>query len=85
MSARTPPEVKCELGRVRAGTGHVAAPCSDQRLQRAIGALLSGFRFFASNSGCQTQLFGVLPPGATASPCVKFGASVRVLVTPGDR
>ena len=55
----TPPQVKCELGRVRAGTGAFPAPCSDRQLQGATGVLsLSGFRFFASDSRCQIQLLG---------------------------
>ena len=53
----TPPEVTCELGHMRAGTRHTATPFSGRYFQGATGALLSGFRFFASDSGCQTPTF----------------------------
>ena len=64
---------------------HAVAPCSDRHFQRATGALLSGFRFFASSSGCQTQLFWRLAAQALSQarqspPRVKFGAPARVLV-----
>ena len=56
-------------------------PCPDRYLKRATGARLSGFRFFPSKSGL-VQGFkkinfcgGVLPPSATASPRVRFGAA----------
>ena len=59
MMNYTPLQVKCELGRMRAGTGAFPAPCSDRHLQGATGVLLSGFRFFASSdSRCQTRLLG---------------------------
>ena len=58
VSRPTPPQVKCELGRKRAGTGAFPAPCSDRHLQGATGVLLSGFRFFASDSRCQIRLLG---------------------------
>jgi len=41
----TPPEVKCELGRVRAGTRLMRAPCSDRHSHGETGALLSGLSF----------------------------------------
>ena len=54
---QTPPEVKCELGRVRRSIRHIGAPCSARHSHGVTGALLPGFRFCGSNSGCQTQLF----------------------------
>ena len=80
----TPPQVKCELGSVRRNIPHIGAPCSARHSHGATGALLSGFRFRGSNSGCPTQFFfGVLPPrSATASPHMKFGASAGVLDAP---
>ena len=53
----TPAEGKSGLARVRAGTQVFGGACSDRHLQGATGALLSGFRLFASNSRCQIQLF----------------------------
>ena len=53
----TPPQVKCELGRVRRNIPHIGAPCSARHSHGATGALLSGFRFRGSNSGCPTQFF----------------------------
>ena len=43
---------------MRAGAGAFPAPYSDRHLQGATGVLLSGFRFFASDSRCQIQLPG---------------------------
>ena len=59
----TPPEVKCELGRVRRSIRHIGAPCSARHSHGVTGALLPGLylafgfacRFCGSNSGCQTQ------------------------------
>ena len=53
----TPPEVKFELGRVRRSIRQLGAPCSARHSHGVTGALLPGFRFCGSNSGCQTQLF----------------------------
>ena len=54
---RTPPQIKCELGRVRRNSPHIGALCSARHSNGVTGALLSGFRFCGSNSGCPTQLF----------------------------
>ena len=48
---------KIELGRVRRSIRHIGAPCSARHSHGVTGALLPGFRFCGSNSGCQTQLF----------------------------
>ena len=53
----TPPEVKYELGRVRRSIRQLGAPCSARHSHGVAGALLPGFRFVGSNSGCQIQLF----------------------------
>ena len=43
---------------VRASTPpHIAIPCSERIFQSATGAVSSGLRLFASNSGCQTQIY----------------------------
>ena len=53
----TPPEVKSELGRVRRSTPHIGHPWSARHSRGVTGALLPGFRFCGSKSGCQTKLF----------------------------
>ena len=42
---------------MRRNIPHIGAPCSASHLNGVIGALLSGFRFRGSYSGCPTQLF----------------------------
>lgn len=81
-SAHTPPQVKCELGRVRRSIRHIGAPCSARHSHGVTGALLPVFGFAVRTRGAKPNFFGVLPPSATASPRVKFGASAGVLDAP---
>ena len=87
MVRETPPQVKRELGRMRAGTGDFPAPswapCLDRHLQGETGVLLSDFRFFASDPpGAKSIFWGRFAAKRDSQPRVQFGASADVLDAP---